>query len=95
MSRLKYIHSVPVEEIPPGPNMEQGILYVSRKHGAAIHLCACGCGTETVTPLKPEWPWAWSLSDDAEGPTLSPSIGNMALPCRSHYWIRDGLVIWL
>jgi hypothetical protein len=26
--------------------------------------------------------------------SLDPSIGNFNLPCQSHYWIRDGKVVW-
>ncbi len=34
----------------------------------------------------------WSLTYDGENVSLTPSIGNWALPCRSHYWIRKGKV---
>jgi len=26
--------------------------------------------------------------------SLAPSIGNWALACRSHYWIREGEIRW-
>ena len=29
-----------------------------------------------------------------KGPTLWPSIGNWQKDCRSHYYIRDGKVLW-
>lgn len=79
-----------VEQIPK--EMEQGVIYVSRRYGTAIHLCACGCGIQTVTPFR--GPTAWTLSDEPNGVTLRPSIGNQQLPCRSHYWITDGKVQW-
>lgn len=28
------------------------------------------------------------------GPTLWPSVGNWQYPCRSHYVINEGQVIW-
>lgn len=40
-----------VEFIPE--QLEDGVLYISERHGTAIHLCCCGCGTELVTPLNP------------------------------------------
>lgn len=79
--------------IPDSNNaaLEQGILYVSGKYRTATHLCACGCGKKVVTPLKDGF---WTLTQGGAGPTLSPSIGNFDIPCRSHYFIRNGDVIW-
>lgn len=71
--------------------IEEGVLYISKKYGTAIHKCCCGCGQKVVTPLKPT---EWSLSVAAEGVTLRPSIGNWSFPCRSHYWIRNNRVMW-
>ncbi|MFG2767453.1 DUF6527 family protein [Streptomyces rubiginosohelvolus] len=31
---------------------------------------------------------------NGENVSLTPSIGNWSLPCRSHYWICDGRVRW-
>jgi hypothetical protein len=44
-----------------------------------------------MTPLGPT---DWRFKDSREGPSLWPSIGNWQLPCRSHYIIRNGQVIW-
>lgn len=71
--------------------LEPGVLYVAEELGAAAHLCPCGCGAKVRTPLGPV---DWSLDSGPRGPTLFPSIGNWQQPCRSHYWIRDGAVIW-
>ena len=79
-----------VEFVPA--TLEPGVLYVSVRFGTAIHLCACGCDTHTVTRLKPHWEDGWTLT---EGPTLRPSVGNQNLPCKSHYYITNGLIEWL
>ena len=71
--------------------LEPGVLYVAEEFGAAAHLCACGCGVKVRTPLSPT---DWSLANTPGGPTLDPSIGNWQQPCQSHYWIRDGKVLW-
>lgn len=71
--------------------LEPGVLYVAEAFGAAAHLCACGCGSKVRTPLGPT---EWSLSDGPSGLSLDPSIGNWQRPCRSHYWILDGEVVW-
>ncbi|GAA4348152.1 DUF6527 family protein [Microbacterium rhizosphaerae] len=76
-------------EIPQ--ELDPGVLYVSMEHSTAIHSCMCGCGHEVVTPLGPG---SWRLCYDGETITLTPSIGNGALPCRSHYIIRESQIIW-
>jgi len=72
-------------------NLEPGVLYVSDEFGTAAHLCACGCGSKIRTPIGPT---EWSLRESAVGPTLHPSIGNWQKPCRSHYLIVDGDILW-
>ncbi|MEU8512628.1 DUF6527 family protein [Kitasatospora sp. NPDC048722] len=71
--------------------MEQGVLYISITYSTCGHLCCCGCGQEVITPLSPA---QWSFTYDGENVSLTPSVGNWALPCRSHYWIRKGAVQW-
>jgi hypothetical protein len=71
--------------------LEPGVLYVAEQFGAAAHLCPCGCLAKVRTPLGPV---DWLLNDGPHGPTLFPSIGNWQQPCRSHYWICNGAVVW-
>lgn len=88
MKQVRVRHQT-VESIPE--KLQANILYVTTEGDVAGHLCACGCGREVITPLSPT---DWSLTFDRRGPTLSPSIGNWAFPCRSHYFVRDGSVVW-
>lgn len=81
---LEYVHYMPKQLMP-------GVLYVSREFKTAAHLCACGCGSKVRTPLTPT---EWRLTVSKRGPTLTPSIGNWQLECRSHYWIQDGDFVW-
>jgi hypothetical protein len=86
------IETIKVEEVEAMPKtFRPGVLYVSYEFETASHLCCCGCGTRVVTPLGLG---RWSLSQELNGPTLSPSIGNTSRPCRSHYFIRNGRVSW-
>lgn len=78
-----------VDSIPE--KLKAQTLYVTTDGDVAGHLCACGCGREVITPLSPI---NWSITIGRRGPTLSPSIGNWAFPCRSHYFIRDGATEW-
>ena len=73
-------------------DMKDGVLYLSRRFGIAIHMCACGCRVQTVTPI--EKPHGWDFFEGPHGPTLRPSIGNQRLPCKSHYWVTDGAIVW-
>jgi hypothetical protein len=81
---LRHVRAVPKE-------LEGGILYVSIDYGVAAHLCACGCGNKVIVPLGPA---EWTFTELDGKPTLSPSIGNWQLPCRSHYVIRNGEILW-
>lgn len=83
------IRLAPVEFIPE--SLDGGVLYVSRRFGTAVHLCACGCRGEVVTPLSPA---GWRLREVAGSASLWPSIGNWSFSCQSHYWIRSGRVVW-
>jgi hypothetical protein len=74
-----------VEFIPA--DLRPGMLYISIPYSTASHLCACGCGRKVVTPIRPT---DWSLTWDGERVSLYPSVGNWGLPCRSHYWVREG-----
>ena len=78
------VHLMPKDLVP-------GILYVSKEFGTAAHLCACGCGSKVRTPLGPT---AWSIKETKRGPTLRPSVGNWQKPCKSHYLIIRGEVVW-
>ncbi len=78
-----------VDQVPE--DLESGVVYVSIPFSTVIHKCCCGCGHEVVTPLSRS---GWKLTFDGESISLDPSIGNSALPCRSHYWIERNHVVW-
>ena len=78
-----------VEFIPE--QLEEGILYISKKYGTIVHKCCCGCGEEVVTPLSPV---EWQLKTNNNLITLQPSIGNWSFRCQSHYWIRRNRIVW-
>lgn len=82
--RHEFVEFIPKER-------EDGALYVSIPFATAVHNCFCGCGTKVVTPISPV---GWQLSFDGESVSLSPSVGNWAYPCRSHYFIRRDTVVW-
>ena len=81
-----------VDVVPDPDLMEQGVLYVSIVYATAIHKCACGCGQQAVTPLSPD---EWSLAYNGHTISLTPSIGNWGMECKSHYWIQGNRIIWV
>lgn len=89
MSRVHRVAHDFVDEIPNA--LDESKLYISVRHATVLHLCLCGCGNEVVTPLAPT---DWRLAFDGETVSLHPSVGNWALPCRSHYWIDRDQVRW-
>jgi len=95
MNRLYALTPVFVDMMPVVKT--HGLLYISKAHGIAIHLCCCGCGVETVTDLKPFWKSGWDFTDNAGKITLRPSIGNFAGEpnYHAHYYITENKIEWL
>lgn len=89
MTKISTIKVSYVDVIPA--IVDDGVLYISTSYGTAVHKCCCGCEREVVTPLGPT---DWSVTVDSGAVTVHPSIGNWSFPCKSHYWIADGVVRW-
>lgn len=80
-----------VTHMPPKDKLEQDVLYISLDHRTILHKCACGCGSEVSTPLSPN---DWSITFNGQSISLWPSVGNWSFPCRSHYVIKNGMIMW-
>lgn len=89
MRRVDRLTTVFLAEIPEV--LEDGILYVSRECGVALHNCACGCGEEVSTPMVHT---EYTLTMDGDDATIWPSVGNHDFACASHYLIEQGRIIW-
>jgi Family of unknown function (DUF6527) len=89
LNGLKQIRHQFVEAMPL--QIDEGVLYISKRFNTAIHKCCCGCGLEVVTPLNSA---KWSLKDHGSSVSLFPSIGNWSFPCQSHYWLERNKVRW-
>jgi hypothetical protein len=87
--RVQFMRPSYVEFIPK--ELQDGVLYVSKRFKTASHRCCCGCGTKIVTPLRPT---EYELIEHGGRVSLEPSIGNWDHPCRAHYWIREDRVVW-
>jgi len=72
-------------------------LVVAREAGTlwqAALVCPCGCGRVLDLMLLREVRPRWTLTVDGRGrPSLHPSVWAKD-GCRSHFWLRQGEVIW-
>lgn len=81
-----------VDAVPGAQYILNNRLYVSLKYNIVVHRCACGCRELVPLPISPT---GWSITYNGKSVSLSPSIGNGSLKCRSHYYIRENQVVWL
>lgn len=56
--------------------------------------CPCGCGQRLELMVLPGVKPRWDFFQNSKGHvTLHPSVW-LTAGCKSHFWIRDGKVIW-
>lgn len=91
--RRTYETKIVEEFIPENDALEEGVLYVAPHFDCAVHKCMCGCGEVVCTPLG-EGKWSWCKDGTSGNVSLSPSIGNFDYKCKSHYFLRNGIVQW-
>ena len=90
MSKVTEVTYAFVDSAPK--QLEPGKIYVSTKYRAIVHLCLCGCNEKVLLRLDPD---DWSFTFDGRTISIHDSVGNVGLPCRSHYFVRRNRVIWL
>lgn len=86
-----------VEDDTPPEILTSRNIYLAREDGenwAVAMRCPCGCGDRLELMLIEEAKPRWSLKSQLEeAPTLHPSVWRNSA-CQSHYWVRDGRIIW-
>lgn len=90
MARVMEISYTFVDSAPE--TLEPGKIYISTKYRAIVHLCLCGCGEKVFLNLDPD---GWSFTFDGRSISIHDSVGNVGIPCRSHYIVRRSRVEWL
>lgn len=72
---------------------EPGIVYVTRAYKGAAFICPCGCETKIFIPVdekhEPGNYWQLKKNDNSIEPSILQLNG-----CKSHFFIRKGLVEW-
>ncbi len=81
----------------PPENFSKHSIVLARENGedwSVAFLCPCGCGDRLELNLIPEINPSWKITVNAQGyPTLYPSVWRKKA-CRSHFWMRNGIVTW-
>ena len=90
--KVAAVQPVFVETIPADTSeLQAGKLYISMKYNTLVHRCPCGCGGLSEIGLHPA---TRRMIFDGKRVSIEPSIGARSLPCRSHYWISNNLIVW-
>ena len=79
-------------------DIEEGKIYISKRYGVAIHLCACGCKGKTVMDFKPLSEDGWDMIEEPDRTiTFKPSVGNFngENPYHAHYYITNNKIVWI
>lgn len=77
--------------------IDPGVLVVAREDGIdweAGMICPCGCGDRLTVVLLEGVKPRWDVRLSSTGyPSLHPSIWRNS-GCRSHFWLKNGRIIW-
>lgn len=82
-------------EDPPS-QLEDSLVYLIGDGGrpwSASFKCPCGCGEAISLSLIEHDNPSWHVSTRTSGITIHPSVWRTK-GCRSHFFIRDGRVLW-
>lgn len=84
-----------VDDVPD--KFDNRIIYIIENEGyywQAVMICPCGCKKILHMNLIKEHRPSWKFKINKKGIiTLHPSI-NRIVGCRSHFFIREGKVVW-
>jgi len=86
-----------VDDLPDNPDKDRVYIIGGRKHPfwAAVTCPRKQCGEIIHLDIAPESSDRWCVTEQSNSRiTLSPSIHVTKLPCKCHYWLRDGYIVW-
>jgi len=88
---------VPTDEFPytgieEDIKLDPNVMYLYKQQ-FAYFLCPCGCGDVIRLNLSDKERPCWALQFIDDIPTIRPSINKLS-GCKSHFFIRDGKVVW-
>lgn len=94
--RRKY-QTLWVEDFPENPERDTVYIIGGREqpYHAAVVCPRRKCKQVVRLEISSEHKTKWKLHEHRDGSvSLSPSIHVTSFPCRCHYWVRHGRIIW-
>lgn len=86
-----------VEDLPDFPVKNTVYIIGGRKHPfyAAVVCPRKKCKKVIHLAISPEVSKRWTMTEHKDGAiSLSPSISVINSPCRCHYFLRKGRIVW-
>ena len=86
-----------VEDLPEDTCRNTVYIVGGREHpfSAAVVCPRRECRQVIHLDLSPQVLRRWKITEHSDGRiSLSPSIHVTGLPCRCHYWLRRGHIVW-
>ena len=96
-ARFNHYHTEWVEDLPE--NLQKNTVYIigGRKNPfyAAVVCPRKVCRQTIHLDISPQATKKWRIIEHTEGQiSLVPSIHITGLPCKCHYWLQKGQIIW-
>lgn len=83
---------------PPDTPLPRTVYVVGGRRHPFSAVVACprrACRQSVNLDVSPEVTPRWRVQEHTDGTlSLHPSIHVAALPCKCHYWLRRGRVVW-
>jgi hypothetical protein len=89
--KLKIVSELPVN--PIGHTLYLEGSFKEKDYWYALLKCPCGCGDIIMLNLMTDTKPCWEVNFNNKKPSVYPSIWRTK-NCKSHFWIRNGEVVW-
>ena len=95
--RLRQYKTKWVEDLPEQTNKNTIYIIGGQKHSfyAAVTCPRKKCKKIIHLEISKQFKKRWSITEETNGViSISPSINVIDSPCKCHYWIKNGHIIW-
>ncbi len=92
----EYYKLMIVSELPEIPDDKVVYIEGSEKlnnYWYAFLKCPCGCNENIMLNLMNDAKPCWSISIKKGNFSISPSVWR-TVNCKSHFWLRNGKIVW-
>ena len=95
--RFRRYETLWVEDLPDNPVRDTVYIVGGREHPfhASVVCPRKKCKEVVQLSISPESKKRWKVTEHRDKSiSLSPSIYVTGLPCKCHYWLKRGKIIW-